>query len=71
MKMLHKDEVKQMKNHFGSVKIGKFKFKGLETYTDMSTFVKDIYNDNFEMLQTFYVKLMALYYESMPSFRFF
>jgi hypothetical protein len=69
--MLHKDEVKQMKNHFGSVKIGKFKFKGLETNTDMSTFVKDIYNDNFEMLQTFYVKLMALYYESMPSFRFF
>jgi hypothetical protein len=71
MKMLHKDEVKQMKNHFGSVKIGKFKFKGLGTYTDMSTFVKDIYNDNFEMLQTFYVKLMALYYSPCQVSGFF
>jgi hypothetical protein len=37
----------------------------------MSPFVKDIYNHYFEMLQTLYVKLVALYYESMRHFRFF
>jgi hypothetical protein len=37
----------------------------------MSPFVKDVYNDYFQMLQTLYVKLVALYYESMPSFRLF
>jgi hypothetical protein len=45
--MSYKDEVKQSRNHFGSAKIGKFKFKGLETCTEMSPFVKDVYNDYF------------------------
>jgi hypothetical protein len=37
----------------------------------MSPFVKDIDNDYFQMLQTIYVKHVALYYESMPSFKCF
>jgi hypothetical protein len=37
----------------------------------MSPFVKDVYYNYFQMLQTFYVKPVTLYYESMPSFRFF
>jgi hypothetical protein len=37
----------------------------------MSTLVMDVCNDYFQILQTFYVKLVALHYESMPSFRFF
>jgi hypothetical protein len=36
----------------------------------MFPFLKDLYNEYFRMLQTLYVKLAALYYESMPSFRF-
>jgi hypothetical protein len=69
--MLHKDDVKQSRNHFGSVKIGKFLFKGPETCMEMSPFVDDLHNDYFQMLQSLYVKLVALYHESMPSFSSF
>jgi hypothetical protein len=58
--MLHKDEVKQSKNHFGSDKVGKLLFKGLETYWEMFPFVKDVYNGYFQMLETPYVKFVAL-----------
>jgi hypothetical protein len=61
--MLHKDEVKQSKNHFGSVKIGKFWFKILEAYTQMYWFVNDVYNDYFQMLQTF-MSILWLYFMS-------
>jgi hypothetical protein len=38
---------------------------------EMSPFLKDVYNDYFQMLQIFCAKIVALYYESMPRFYFF
>jgi hypothetical protein len=37
----------------------------------MYQFVKDVYNNYFQMLQTFYVKLVGQYYMALPSFMIF
>jgi hypothetical protein len=43
--MLDKVEVKMLKKLSGSVEIRKFEFINLETYTEMSRFMNDVYNN--------------------------